>query len=115
MSMELKEKFIKLLKSGKAYSLRRCSICDTNLYFRSDGTALLFDANCDCVRYTTPLRNEPWDSLDFYLDPKHGHLKNIENWIFEHELKAAVEVAARTGCDVRLEDIASMGCLDPEV
>lgn len=79
----LKEKFIDKLKDGKAFTLRNCSICCAPLTYFSDGESLYFDSNCDCSSYRSPPDQEDWSGvgLDFYFDPKHGHLERIEEWV----------------------------------
>lgn len=83
MSESLKEKFIAKLKAGGKFNLRNCSICNYKLGFVTDTeNELYYDAGCDCVNYEK-LEPRDWSDLDFYLDPKHGHVDRIEKWLNE--------------------------------
>lgn len=82
--MDLKERFIAKLKSGKPYPVRNCSMCGYKMSYIAYGEDLVYDAGCDCVTYNDTQRR-PWSDLDFYFEPSHGHLPTIQEWIEKKE------------------------------
>lgn len=81
IEITLRDKFETKLKNGGAWVLHNCSMCGYPCKFFSDGNALFYDAGCDCVRGPFRERFCAWDELDFYFEPKHGHIPSIEKWV----------------------------------
>lgn len=80
--MELKDKFIDKLKSGKRYKVHNCSMCEYPCSFFIEQDKLFYDSGCDCVRYTN-IQERSFDDLDFYFDASNGHIPYIEKFLNE--------------------------------
>jgi hypothetical protein len=81
----LKVKFKGLLEHHR-YVLKDCSICGDDQYFEAVDGKLYYKTGCSCIRdpYRADMQPCTWKSLDFYFDPKHGHLKYIVPWVAEN-------------------------------
>ena len=58
--------------------LRRCTICETRIGYRTDGTDLFFDSNCACTTYVSRPEKVSWDRL-VHLAPRTTDLSKGEN------------------------------------
>jgi len=77
----MKEQLIETIKRVRYWALRECSMCGCHLAYVSDGENLGFDGACDCTMFGSSIQNRDWSDLDFYLDPKHGHIDAINKYI----------------------------------
>lgn len=77
-----RQDFINAIKK-RPFSLRACSICSYPLCCFYKGNELYCDTGCDCVNYGPVHTLTKESKLDFYLDPKRGHLENIAKFIEE--------------------------------
>jgi hypothetical protein len=74
-----REMFIDAIKKHPFY-VRPCSLCGYEMSYCFRGKQLGFDSGCDCVSYDGWHPVEDYD-LDFYLDPAHGHMDRIREFI----------------------------------
>lgn len=75
--------FIEAIKK-RPYVLRNCCLCDYPLRYLYIDNVLHYDSGCDCVTYINIQPRDEHD-LDFYLDPKHGYIDDINKFIEEGE------------------------------
>ncbi|MCJ7523220.1 MAG: hypothetical protein MUP21_13525 [Dehalococcoidia bacterium] len=78
----LKARFKELLAHNR-YVLKDCGICGDDQYYEAMGDQLYYKTGCSCLSnpYRAAMEPRTWESLDFYFDPKHGHLKYIVPWV----------------------------------
>lgn len=76
----MKDRFIAALKE-RPYWNADCSLCGYSMHFRIIHDRLEYDSGCLCTNTTPNWEERPMDELDFYLEPEHGHLDKIMEFI----------------------------------
>ena len=80
---DLLNPWLEAIKTKGFYRLHCCSFCGYETgwgYFPDMPEGLVWDGGCYCVRYDGR-RYVDTSELNFYLNPEHGHIKNIEKFI----------------------------------
>lgn len=84
MRIDLLEPWKQAIKKAGFYKLHSCSMCGYECGWLFVEDALFYDSGCYCTRGSN-LRAIGDSELDFYLEPSHGHISNIEKFIEENK------------------------------